>query len=84
MNSGVIIKDILLKRGIKQSWIASKLNIKKSTLNTQLSKELSCVNLFRICELLNISPEEVYKKSKKKDTDSPAKNRSVSKNNNDT
>ena len=84
MNSGLIIKDILLERGIKQSWIAKKLNIKKSTLNTQLSKELSCINLFKICELLKISPEEVYKRSKKKDTECPAKSFSVSKSNNDS
>ena len=79
VNSGLIIKDMLSERGIKQSWIAGKLNISKSTLNTQLSKELSCTNLFKICELLKISPEEVYKRSKKKDTEGPAKNNSVSK-----
>lgn len=84
MNSGLIIKNILQERGIKQSWIAKKLNIKKSTLNTQLSKELSCINLFKICELLKISPDEVYKRSKKKDTEHPTTNTSVSKSNKDT
>ena len=80
MNSGQIIKQIIEKNGIKQNWLAKKLEIPASTLNTALKKEVPFDLLVDICDVLKIPINEIrdiYKE--KKDTDSPAKNESVSK-----
>lgn len=83
MKSGVLIKQTLLDRGIKQSWLAKQLGINPSTLNSQLSRDLPSASLVKMCEILHISVETLFQQQKK-DTEHPAKNASVSKSNNDT
>lgn len=79
MNSGQVIKELLEEQGIKQCYISKRLGIKVQTFNAQLSKDLTSANLFKICDILNISPEEIKKRIElKKDTDCSAKNSSVS------
>ena len=61
MNTGQVIKDILEKTGKKQNWLAKELNISTGTLSAMLKSDLKSLMLFRICEILQISIEEVYK-----------------------
>lgn len=80
MNSGQVIKDIMNERGIKQKWLATRLDIAPATLSTALTKCLSFEFVIKLCDILNISIDIVYEKYiQKKDTEHPAKNVSVSK-----
>ena len=80
MNSGQIVKEVIEKNGIKQNWLASRLGIPASTLNTALKKEVPFDLLVDICEVLKIPINDIRDAYiEKKDTDCPAKNESVSK-----
>ena len=80
MESGQIIKKILLEKGIKQTWFAHKLGIPASTLHSQLTRDLSIIELTKMCSILEIPIDVIFKRMKK-DTEHPAKNDSVSKRN---
>lgn len=85
MNSGQIIRELLNEKGRKQKWLAEKLSISPATLSVALKRDLPFDLIANICEILEISIDEVYLKyQQKKDTEHPAKNDSVSKTNKDT
>lgn len=88
MNSGQVIRKIIADKGITCVWLAKQLNMKYSTLNMALGKDLPYSTILNICAKIQITVNEfarIYDELNiKKDTEHPAKNDSVSKTNNDT
>lgn len=85
MNSGQIVKELLNEKGRKQKWLAEKLSISPATLSVALNRDMPFDLIANICEILEISIDEVYLRYRqKKDAVSSAKNITTSKLNKDT
>lgn len=75
INAGIVLKQILYDKGIKQSWVAEQVNLSKSDLSQRLKKNISIELLLKILDLINISFQEFTELYKdKKDVGNPAKN----------
>lgn len=57
------IKEVLTEKGIKQTWLAEKLGKSYNMVNSycQNRRQPSVEDLFRIAELLNVTPAELLK-----------------------
>ena len=55
------IKEVLEEKGIKQIWLADKLGKSYNMVNSyaQNRRQPSLEDLYRIAEILNISPKEL-------------------------
>lgn len=74
MTTGLLIKNILKKKGKKQKWLAEQLNIPTSSLSTMLKNDLKFSLVIKICEILQIELAEVLEECEKNEMSStPAK-----------
>lgn len=64
MITGKIIKQILKEKGIKISWLAEQLKMSNSTLSSRLNGDLKVDFTLQICNLINISLNDVYDRYK--------------------
>lgn len=64
MKSGNVIRKFLKEKGIKNCWLAKKLGISNSTLNSYLNSDMKISNTVRVCEALNISLDEFFERYK--------------------
>ena len=57
------IREVLTEKGIKQTWLAEKLGKSYNMVNSycQNRRQPSVEDLFRIAELLNVTPAELLK-----------------------
>ena len=57
------IKEVLTEKGIKQTWLAERLGKSYNMVNSycQNRRQPSVEDLFRIAELLNVTPAELLK-----------------------
>ncbi|GAA4270441.1 helix-turn-helix domain-containing protein [Hyunsoonleella aestuarii] len=55
------IKEVLEEKGIKQTWLAEKLGKSYNMVNSyvQNRRQPSLEDLYKIAEILNISPKEL-------------------------
>lgn len=60
------IKEVLEEKGIKQIWLAEKLGKSYNMVNAyaQNRRQPSLEDLYRVAEILSISPKELIKESK--------------------
>ena len=68
MITGKIIRQILKEKGLKISWLAEQLKMSNSTLSTRLNGDLKVDFTLQICNLINVSLDDVcarYKNFKK-------------------
>lgn len=68
MKSGLIMKEILIQKGIKQTWVAERLGITDSTLNAKFNTELKVGDVIKICTLINLDLDEFFKIYKSKNS----------------
>jgi transcriptional regulator with XRE-family HTH domain len=64
MITGQIIKQILKEKGLKISWLAEQLKMSNSTLSTRLNGDLKVDFTLQICNLINISLDDLYARYK--------------------
>jgi len=62
---GEKIKIFIKANGIKQTFLASKLGVSNSTLNTMLNgnRNITAEEYFKICQTLNVSVETFREKN---------------------
>ena len=65
MKSGRVLKKILKERGIKNNWVAKRLGIANSTFACRLDSELKILDVFKICEIIEMPVDEFCKRCKK-------------------
>lgn len=60
---GDIIKVLLKKRGITQTWLAKELGMSFSITNAYVCnrKQPNLATIFKVADLLNVSPKELIK-----------------------
>lgn len=60
---GDIIKELLKKRGITQTWLAKELGMSFSVTNAYVCnrKQPNLVTIVTVADLLNVSPKDLVK-----------------------
>lgn len=58
-----LIKEVLKKKGISQTWLARELGLSFSITNTYVCnrRQPNLITIFKVADLLNVSPKELVK-----------------------
>nr|WP_314759061.1 helix-turn-helix transcriptional regulator [uncultured Porphyromonas sp.] len=58
-----LIKEVLKKKGISQTWLARELGLSFSITNAYVCnrKQPNLITIFKVADLLNVSPKELVK-----------------------
>ena len=58
-----LIKEVLKKKGISQTWLARELGLSFSITNAYVCnrKQPHLITIFKVADLLNVSPKELVK-----------------------
>ena len=58
-----LIKAVLKKKGISQTWLARELGLSFSITNAYVCnrKQPNLITIFKVADLLNVSPKELVK-----------------------
>ncbi|MBF1188546.1 MAG: helix-turn-helix transcriptional regulator [[Eubacterium] sulci] len=58
-----LIKEVLKKRGISQTWLARELGLSFSITNAYVCnrRQPNLSTIFKVADLLNVSPKELVK-----------------------
>ena len=58
-----LIKEVLKKKGISQTWLARELVLSFSITNAYVCnrKQPNLITIFKVADLLNVSPKELVK-----------------------
>ena len=64
MRTGELIKAELKAKGIKQTFVAQKLNLSDSRFSEILNKELEIDLFLKICEIANLNESKIFEKYK--------------------
>ena len=58
-----LIKEVLKKKGISQTWLARELGLSFSITNAYgcNRKQPNLITIFKVADLLNVSPKELVK-----------------------
>ncbi len=59
MNTGQTIKEILKRKGLKQKWLASKLDISGARLSQMLKRDMKFANVVQLCKAADIPIDDV-------------------------
>lgn len=58
-----LIKEVLKKKGISQTWLARELGLSFSITNAYVCnrRQPNLITIFKVADLLNVSPKELVK-----------------------